>query len=61
MLMSRDPAVLNRGINVITRHEGMMENLRALGGGGILANIHSRLISQNPTDISPARYPPDQT
>ena len=36
MLMSRDPAVLNRGMNVITNHEGLMQNLRALGGGAAI-------------------------
>jgi hypothetical protein len=32
-----------------------------IGGGGILANKHSRLVAQNPTDMSPARDSPDQT
>lgn len=37
MLMSRDVNVLNRGINIITQHEGLMQNLRALGGGAAIA------------------------
>src|SRR5262245_60730587 len=36
MLMSRDPAILQRGMRVIASHEGLMENLRALGGGAAI-------------------------
>src|SRR5262249_26238325 len=32
-----------------------------IGGRGILPNIDSRLVAQSPTDMSPARNPPDQT